>query len=457
MTKAGLDRLYDFQHADGGWGWWKEGDSDRFMSAYVVWGLSLAKEAGIRINDNALRRATAFLRVNLVEEENNPDMLAWMLHALASAKSHSEFENTQTGRLWAIRDKLNPYTRALFALSEHYRGAQDRAQVLARNLTGGIVEDKDNGTAHWGEAGVHYRWSEGGVEATAFVIKALSVIDPQSQYLEPAVKWMALNRRGGRWKNTRDTAMAILGLSDYLKTTDELTPDFDYEISVNGKGAREGHVDRVNLFTFNRYIELPNEELRDGQNVVEVSIKGKGALYASGYLKYFTLEEDITPAGNEVFVERKYYIQDESETLLKGYATDWRLLADGDKIKSGDRLRVEIVLEAKNNYEYLIVEDYKPAGVEAMELTSGSGSADFLSRDGQDVQGSTPLYQEYRDQKAAFFIDKLKQGKHRLRYEVRAEVPGEFHGMPNMTHAMYVPEIRANSSETRVTIHDREQ
>ena len=36
MTKAGLDRLYDFQHGDGGWGWWKQGDSDHWMTAYVV-------------------------------------------------------------------------------------------------------------------------------------------------------------------------------------------------------------------------------------------------------------------------------------------------------------------------------------------------------------------------------------------------------------------------------------
>src|SRR5436309_12445763 len=51
MVKAGLDRLYGFQHADGGWGWWKEGDSDHWMTAYVVWGLSLARDAGIQIKD----------------------------------------------------------------------------------------------------------------------------------------------------------------------------------------------------------------------------------------------------------------------------------------------------------------------------------------------------------------------------------------------------------------------
>ncbi|HEY9508327.1 MAG TPA: alpha-2-macroglobulin family protein, partial [Verrucomicrobiae bacterium] len=41
ITKAGLERLYDFQHGDGGWGWWKEGESDHWMTAYVVWGLTL--------------------------------------------------------------------------------------------------------------------------------------------------------------------------------------------------------------------------------------------------------------------------------------------------------------------------------------------------------------------------------------------------------------------------------
>lgn len=115
-------------------------------------------------------------------------------------------------------DKLNPYSRALFALSEHRREIR-RNRTLAQNLINGIDEDKANGTAHWGESGIHYRWSEGGVEATAFVVKALAVIDPQSTYLDPSVKWLSLNRRGGRWKNTRDTAIAILSLADYLKAS----------------------------------------------------------------------------------------------------------------------------------------------------------------------------------------------------------------------------------------------
>lgn len=456
ITKAGLERLYDFQHSDGGWGWWKEGMSDRFMTAYVVWGMSTARDAGLNVRGDVLDRAVRFLQVNLVEEENQPDMLAWMLHALALAKSNSEFETKQIERLWEMRDKLNPYTRALFALSQHYRGDREKAQVLARNLANGMIEDKDNGTLHWGESGIYYRFSEGGVEATAFVIKALSNISPESELIQPAVKWLALNRRGARWKNTRDTAIAILGLADYLKTTNELTPEFDYTITVNGKVVSKAHVNRGNLFTFNRRIELPNEALQDGKNVVSVQVKGAGSLYTSGYLKYFTLEENITPAGNEVFVERRYLIEDTAETLLAGYDTDWRPLENGATVQSGDRIKVEIILDSKNHYEYLIIEDFKPAGLEAVQLKSESAYAQKLDAKGKPSGETIWIYQELRDQKAAFFVDQLKEGRHLITYELRAEVPGTFHGMPNQTHAMYVPEIRANSAEMVITVEDRE-
>src|SRR5204862_930657 len=34
-VQKGADRLYAYQHDDGGWGWWKDDQSDPFMTAYV--------------------------------------------------------------------------------------------------------------------------------------------------------------------------------------------------------------------------------------------------------------------------------------------------------------------------------------------------------------------------------------------------------------------------------------
>ena len=50
-VRKGLDRLYAYQHDDGGWGWWKDDKSDPFMTAYVVDGLTMASRAGYQVDN----------------------------------------------------------------------------------------------------------------------------------------------------------------------------------------------------------------------------------------------------------------------------------------------------------------------------------------------------------------------------------------------------------------------
>jgi alpha-2-macroglobulin len=49
------------------------------MTAYVVWGLTLARDAGVQIKTDALERGGAFLDKEIVEEEANYDQQSWML------------------------------------------------------------------------------------------------------------------------------------------------------------------------------------------------------------------------------------------------------------------------------------------------------------------------------------------------------------------------------------------
>jgi hypothetical protein len=40
-------------------------------------------------------------------------------------------------------------------------------------------------------------------------------------------------------------------------------------------------------------------------------------------------------------------------------------------------------------------------------------------------------------------------------YNFRAETPGQFHALPVVGGAMYVPEIRCNSAEVRIHVDDK--
>ncbi len=489
MIQQGLKRLYDFQHSDGGWGWWKEGESDHFMTAYVVWGLSLAQESGIEVQPAVMTRAVQYLDQEIVEAETRYDLQAWMLHALSTTQQWipngpSRFQVRAFDNLWNERDRLNAYTRSLLALSAHHYGDQERAQVLVRNLENGVKIDRSPqnsewipgqgqsgeeslSTAHWGEDGIFWRWSDGGVEATAFALKAIMKIDPGNKLIEPVMNWLVKNRRGAQWSNTRDTAIVILAMNDYLSQSGELEADVEYQLSVNGTLVSSRKVTPEDTLSAPSRFTIDPALIRNGNNQIRVSkTSGPSALYFAVQARFFSLEEPVTATANEIFVDRRYYKLVPQQTLLDGYVHEKQRLEDGQEASSGERVEVVMTIEAKNNYEYLVFEDLKPAGLEAVAIQSGgplyvkelkSGAVKALLDNGErnhtDYTGrSRWVYRELRDRKVALFIDKLPQGVWEIRYQLRAEVPGQFHALPVLGHAMYVPEIRCSGQEIRIKV-----
>jgi hypothetical protein len=112
------------------------------------------------------------------------------------------------------------------------------------------------------------------------------------------------------------------------------------------------------------------------------------------------------------------------------------------------RIETTLTIEAKNHFEYLMFEDLKPAGFEAVAVQSGQ----TLRAQRLDGSDERPVYAELRDRKLALFIDQLPEGTWEIRYELRAQTPGAFHALPLIGQAMYVPEIRANAAEVRVRV-----
>jgi uncharacterized protein YfaS (alpha-2-macroglobulin family) len=359
----------------------------------------------------------------------------------------------------------------------------EEAQTLVRNLENGVKADfapdtsvliggkhdeSTLGTAHWGEDGIYWRWSDGGVEATAFALKALLTIDPQNRLIEPVTNWLVKNRRGAQWNSTRDTAIVILALNDYLRKSGELRTDLEFSLLANGKPVVTQKITPAEVFSAPSRFKIDPELIRDENQFTIRRLSGSGPIYFSVQAKFFSMEEPIHAAGNEIFVRRQYFKLVGKPTLLKGYVYDRVPLNDLGSVKSGERVEVVLQIEAKNNYEYLIFEDLKPAGLEAVAIQSGeslyaqelkagkagASSASPLSDSDRFTGRTRWVYQELRDRKIALFIDHLPEGVWEIRYDLRAEIPGKFHALPLLGYAMYVPEIRANSEEVRVTVQE---
>jgi uncharacterized protein YfaS (alpha-2-macroglobulin family) len=468
VTAKSLARLYDMQHGDGGWGWWKQGDSDDFMTAYVVWGFALARDGNVKVNAGAIDRAMQFLQRELVKNENDWNEQAWMLHAMSAWRATpSEAERRAYDNVWSHRERLSAYSRALLALTAHQYADSDRAQVLVRNLEDGATIDRTPdssillqgetaaetmATAHWGAQRFWWRWYEGPVETTAFVLQALVAIDPQHKLVEPAMNWLVKNRRGAQWNNTRDTAISILALNDYLQSSGELAGDVSYELTVNGHTIATKKLTAAEVLGAPSRFPINASILNDTTQEIRIRrTSGNAPLYFSAEARFVSLEEPVKAAGNELFVRREYFRLKPRPTLLKGVLYDRIPLRDGDSVASGERIDVVITVETKNDYSYLLFEDLKPAGFEAVELQSGQP---MWAREVKS-QHTAWVYQELRDRKVAMFIDHLEQGVWELSYALRAETPGSFHALPLLGQAMYVPDIRANGEEVRVVVTER--
>ena len=207
-----------------------------------------------------------------------------------------------------------------------------------------------------------------------------------------------------------------------------------------------------NLFTYDAELLLKGAEVSSGKHTIELRRKGTGPLFFSASLFFFSLEKTIKSAKSDLSLERKYY------KLTRGSAVQQtpgiggspllqtvekynrQPLADGEQLNAGDLVEIEMVINAKNDFEYVVISDHKAAGFEPVEYLSGYCGAGLGA------------YVEYREREVSFSIREMPRGIHRLIYRVRAGFPGKFSALPAEAKAVYAPELRANSDESKVVI-----
>ncbi len=382
---------------------------------------------------------------------DNLDALVYMVLTEAGRESLAMREF-----LFRDRTGLSVYALAMFGIALSVAEEEEELAAVMRNIGQYLVEDAENQTA-WLEIPAQHRWYWYGseYEAQAYYLKLLSRVEPGSRRSAGLVKYLVNNRKhSSAWNSTRDTALCIEALADYLRASGESRPDMTVEILVDGRSRKKVRIGADNLFTFDNVLLLEGEALSSGEHTVEVRRKGTGPVYFNAYLTNFTLEDFITAAGLEIRVGRKYYLLKRADRSVKaagsrGEVLDQRVeryertaLPSLSTLASGDLVEVELEIESKNDYEYIIFEDMKPAGFEPVAVRSGYGGNDMGA------------YMELRDEKVVFFVKNLARGRHSVSYRMRAEIPGRFSALPARAGAMYAPELKANSDEIKLGVKD---
>ena len=471
MSNAGLQRLIAMQISDGGWGWFSgTGEySSPHTTAYVVHGLQVAEQNKLAVPNDVMQRGLQWLqryldkRVEQIREAeketppvkrytNNLDAFVYMV----LADSNIEHKPIQD-YLYRDRTKLSVYAKAMLALAFHKQGRAERVEMLKRNIEQYLIKDNENETAYLKLPNQSYWWYWYGseIEAHAYYLKLLTRTKDKSNTVRWLVKYLLNNRKhASYWHSTRDTAIVIEAFAEYLAQSKEHKPNMQLRLFVDNKLHKTISINPGNLFNYDSALILEGKQLSAGKHKIRIEKSGQGSLYYSAYLNYFSLEDYIKKAGLEIKVDRYYYrLERVSAKTVKpgshGQATEHRVekyhrvpVKDMQTLTSGDLVEVELVIQSKNDYEYLVFEDMKPAGFEAVQVQSGYNG---------NAMGA---YVEFRDERVSFFVRQLARGKHSVSYRLRAEIPGKFSALPAHGYAMYAPELKANADEVKLRVID---
>ncbi len=445
----GLQHLLSLQNSDGGWGWWQGDDSDDYITAYVLFGLAKALDAGFTVPASAIDNARSYLSNNLITI--TPTTQSWELDRM----TFELFALTQSGTgnlayansLYDVRDQLSPWAKALLVLSlDLASSSSDQVPTLVSDLQSTAIRSATG--VHWEAASLDWRNMTSTLSNSAMVVYTLAKVEPASTLLPDAVNYLMSNRdASGFWRSSYESAWVLLAIDEVMQGTGELGSNYGFTASLNGTQVATGQAGadtQLNPVT----ASLPISVLypHDPNSLVIQRDSGTGRLYYTGALDVYRPVEEVASLDRGISVNRSYY----------PFGADLKTATPVTSVKVGDMLTVRLTIVVPTDVYHFAVEDYIPAGTEILNTNLKTSQ---LGPDGQPQPWYDPadpfrngwgwwlfnaaqIYDDHISWTASY----LPAGTYDLVYTLTVMQPGEYHLLPAHAWMLYFPEVQGNSA-----------
>jgi alpha-2-macroglobulin len=423
---GGIKRLLELQQPDGGWGWNGNGQTHEMMTPYALYGLLQAEKAGYQIpNESAVNRGLDRLAgfINQMGDAQAADRV-YCMYVFSHRRDLAEpfwtwLENQAKAK------KLSDYALGLALEMATAKNKIALSGELVKQLRARAKKSGDN--VYWETAGFS-RWGDDKFEVTAQALRALVAYDIKDPLVDGTLLFFSATKRGNRWNSTKDTAMILYALTDYLAKT-EYNPAAKKSLSVSVNGGKAQLVTFDNQLT--KKISITGDKMKVGKNTLTFDTEMTGVLYRAVF-KYWKTGRDIEPMDQGIKVTRAFHLLDDKGAV-------GRQLKSGDTVPRGSYV-VSVVNGAHRlpvNMRYVLVENPKPGGGETVPVDD----ARFVGQQ----QACTPYV--LREDREAMTCFHHEETPHSLvdRNVFLAELAGEYVISPATVELMYQTETRGHS------------
>ena len=403
---SALDILAKRQTVNGGWSWIDGMPESEYITQYILCGLG-------RLGDNTemTEKAFHFIENEVVERYEKldtpkkkkdavcsfmtmQDLFAMSYFNYKTSDKFNEAKDFFIRKLYSDWRRFSVEEQAYIALILNRNNHKEIAKLVIKSLRERALKN---------EIGMYWRYIS--VASESRVLEAFNEIEPKTDEIDNMRFWILTQKRTNMWENERATVEAIFALMN--RGTDWSAESAEASMTVNEDNVKvlvENHSNHVVWGGVFRQYFVPIDKVQKHNDAMKIK--------------------------RELFVER--FVGNEVKYLP----------ISEEKIKVGDKIKVEITIENGQDMEFVYLKDLRGACFEPTEQLSRYHWSDGMW-----------YYQSTTDVSMEFFFDSLAKGKHTLSHTMYVTKEGSFSAGYSQIQCQYAPEYGAYSNGSRISVN----
>jgi uncharacterized protein YfaS (alpha-2-macroglobulin family) len=482
VYKQSLEKLYQYQHSDGGWGWWENDSSSAYLTALVMEGFYQLKATGYSVDSKRLTNGKAWLSTNvkqlgkqlrdpLLLKENRFESiidLAKMHYVLSLYNT----KISQDVKPWILQHKneMPPEALSYFCLALQQQNDMKSAEDVYKRL----LDLSNNTTSNFGNViswetspellkklGINspYSYRFTAVETTALALEAAIALEANnSDKINQIKNWILTQRGKDGWGNTKTTARVILALTkDEITNKTKGANNFIVSINTENKSLKQ--------FSFNESSRFKPEQqfVIEGKKIdkeIILSKQGNGKLYYTAELSYFLpissgMQTSNLSIPNNLKITREFF-----RIVASPADSNGNIHLKAEKVSSlqptfhaGETILMKVNVDTPTRIPYTMLESYLPSGAEVVSnrAKEDAALADAYKYD-SEFSSWWWTHEDILDDRIVYFASDFPKGKASLFALMRLELPGKFQVNPMVLEGMYTNAMRSYSPHNIIEV-----
>lgn len=428
IIKKGISKLQDLQQSEGGWRWWYDGNSDPFITTYVVEYLMKAKSLGYNVPDSMSQRVQSYLeqskhydldKAQYVQDTNAEIIMkTYALTLIGSDKGKRHLDDMSN---------LSPDLVAMAVLANNrngYSASAEKGLAILRST----AQNQGDGVFWAAGKGVYF----GSVDAsTALAVRALLTSSKTRDLAVKGARFIAENRHQDYWSNTFGTVQVIRAITDLTRAEQQISPNYFYSIRLDDKEIQRG---QIATYHDTVSVQVPATSIKPNGSQLTISKTGEGQVYSTLVIDQWRTDLKIARVSNGIRIDRKY--------VNKTHP--------GSSINVGDVVTVQLTISGlRDEGTYGIIDDQLPSGL--IPVNTEFKNEQYNRSPGFDwswyLEGKTPT-----ENGMILSLYKVNTDSHTYEYDARAVSQGTFSVPPATIQLMYSPEIYGRTAAATLTV-----